>query len=341
MKKPQIASLDSDNTTEKLEESEVIESTFDSTRRVFALTPESERDAVERVLRAINSPNRIRILHYLTNRTASVNTIAAALELPLSTVALHVEVLEEAELIRTEVEPASRGLRKICTRMYDRIVLDLPRAAKAHQQAVEMTIPVGSFVESSVLPTCGLAGDSSIIGYMDDPRSFYEPKRNEAQLIWFYAGHITYRVPNRLPHGVKPETLRLSMEVCSEAPHYDLNWPSDISVWINEVELGVWTSPGDFGGERGRLTPEWWGTHQTQYGLLKEWHVNNQEAAIDGVRLSNIRIDDLRLNEADTITIRIGVKPDAEHIGGLNLFGSRFGNYPQDIILRIGYGTTA
>ena len=27
----------------------------------------------------------------------------------------------------------------------------------------------------------------------------------------------------------------------------------------------------------------------------------------------------------------------ARHVGGINLFGQRFGNYPQDIILRVRY----
>ena len=29
----------------------------------------------------------------------------------------------------------------------------------------------------------------------------------------------------------------------------------DVSVWINEVEIGVWTSPGDYGDRRGKYTP--------------------------------------------------------------------------------------
>jgi predicted transcriptional regulator len=35
--------------------------------------------------------------------------------------------------------------------------------------------------------------------------------------------------------------------------------------------------------------------------------------------------------------VRLGVKPDALHVGGLNLFGRSFGNYPQDLTLRLEY----
>jgi predicted transcriptional regulator len=305
--------------------------------RILLLDGGADSAQLERVLKALDSLNRLRILRYLSDRTASVNDIAAALELPTSTAALHVETLEEAGLIRTEFEPASRGLRKLCARMYDKVVLDLPISLPPRELAVELTMPIGAFVDCQVTPTCGLLSESGIIGLLDDPASFYEPTRLGAQLVWFHHGYVEYRWPNRLPTGAQPDSLRLSMEVCSEAPLYNLDWPSDITIWINGVEVGTWTSPADFGGERGRLTPEWWTPRNTQYGLLKVWHVNERESEVDGMRISDVTIHDLKLNEAPFIAIRIGVRSDATHVGGMNLFGSRFGNYPQDLVLRIGY----
>lgn len=305
--------------------------------RVLTLDGSAESLQLERALKALDSLNRIRILRYLSDRVASVNDIATALDLPASTAALHVETLEEAGLIRTELEPASRGLRKVCARMYDRIVLDLPIADQPREQAVELTMPIGAFVDCQVTQTCGLASENGLIGLLDDPASFYEPMRLEAQILWFHQGYVEYRFPNRLPAGAQPESLRLSMEICSEAPLYNTDWPSDISVWINGTEVGTWTSPADFGGERGRLTPEWWTPRNTQYGLLKVWHVGDHESAVDGMRVSGVTIGDLKLADSSFISVRIGVAADAEHVGGLNLFGSRFGNYPQDLVLRIGY----
>jgi predicted transcriptional regulator len=305
--------------------------------RVLTLDGSSDSEQLERVLKAIDSPNRLRILRYLANRIASVNDIAIALELPTSTAALHVETLEAAGLILTEIEPASRGLRKVCSRTYDRVVLNLPYEQPITEQAIESTMPIGAFVDAQVLPTCGMASDTQIIGLFDNPRSFYEPDRLNAQLIWFSQGYLEYRFPNRLPASVTPEALRLSMEICSEAPLYNLDWPSDITVWINGVEIGAWTSPADFGGERGLLTPEWWTTRNTQYGLLKVWHVNEREAQVDGMRISGTTIRDLSLSGSPFIAVRVGVKADALHVGGINLFGSRFGNYAQDLVLWIGY----
>ena len=306
-------------------------------RRVLELDGSSDNEQLERALKALDAPKRVKILRFLANRIASVNDIAAALEIPTSTAAAHVEVLEEAGLIRTELEPASRGLRKICARMIDRIILDLPVAHPVRDDAVELTMPIGAFVDCQVVPTCGLLGPEGPIGLLDDPRSFYEPRRIEAQLIWFHHGYLEYRFPNRLPAGARPVSLQLSFEACSEAPLYNLDWPSDLTVWVNGVELGSWTSPGDFGGERGRLTPEWWTPRNTQFGLLKVWTVTQSETAVDGITISPITVQNLLLLEWPFIALRIGVKPDSLHVGGLNLFGHRFGNYPQDLVLRIAY----
>ena len=47
------------------------------------------------------------------------------------------------------------------------------------------------------------------------------------------------------------------------------------------------------------------------------------------------------MSKSSFVAVRIGVKPDAAHVGGINLFGRKFGNYPQDLILRIGYRSAA
>jgi predicted transcriptional regulator len=196
-------------------------------------------------------------------------------------------------------------------------------------------MPIGAFVDCQVQPTCGLLSETGIIGLLDDPTSFYEPDHINAQLLWFRQGYVEYRFPGRLPPTTIPASVQLSMEVCSEAPLYNLNWPSDITVWINQVELGTWTSLADFGGEKGRLTPEWWSTRNTQYGLLKVWQVDELGTKVDGVRVSGVTTGDLNLLASAVISVRIGVKAGATHVGGLNLFGSHFGNYPQDLVLSI------
>ncbi len=178
-----------------------------------------------------------------------------------------------------------------------------------------------------------------MIGYLDDPASFYEPDHLTAQLVWFRSGYVEYRFPNRTPVGAPTIALQLTAEVCSEAPLHDPDWPSDISVWVNDVHLGEWTCPADFGGTRGRLTPAWWEEKDSQYGVLKRWRVTSSGTSIDGLGLSSVGLDALNLRTGEPIRVRIGVRPDAHNVGGINLFGSEFGNYPQDLGLRIEYDT--
>jgi predicted transcriptional regulator len=278
------------------------------------------------------------MLELLSDRLRNVSEISDALNIPLSTANRDIGILEEAGLLRTELTPATRGLQKMCQRVYDTILIELPSHNKpSSEPAIETSMPVGAYVDFQVTPTCGLTSETGIIGLFDDPSSFYEPEHIQAQLLWFHYGYVEYRFPNRLPAKAVPNTLRVSLEVCSEAPMHHENWPSDITMWINGTEIGTWTSPADFGGKRGVLTPEWWETRNTQYGLLKKWQVNTEGSFVDGVRISPIRLADLQISEHDFISVRIGVKPEATNLGGINIFGSRFGNYPQDIVLRLDY----
>lgn len=99
----------------------------------------------------------------------------------------------------------------------------------------------------------------------------------------------------------------------------------------------MWTSPGDFGDTRGIFTPDWWFPNWNQYGLLKLLVVNHEGTFIDGLQISDVTIDQLALNYKSHITFRLEVKDDAEHVGGLTIFGSTFGNYAQDIKVSLYY----
>jgi Predicted transcriptional regulator len=289
------------------------------------------------VLKALASEPRLAILDYLGPQSVPLSQIAKKLGIPSSTAAMHVAALERAGLLRTDMTPASRGLQKVCARTYDEIVVQLPDDESRRGSRIEVGMPVGAYSEFEVEPTCGLASATALIGYLDDPGSFYEPTRFGAQLLWFRRGFVEYRFPNRVPGKSRVTAVQFAAELCSEAPRHNDDYPSDISIWINGVHLGVWTSPGDFGGERGQLTPDWWESADSQYGLLKRWRVTAERTTLDGVRLSNVTLDDLGLAPGEPIRVRLGVSRDADHVGGVNLFGERFGNYSQDLVLIIDY----
>jgi predicted transcriptional regulator len=291
------------------------------------------------VLKALASETRMAILSLLSHDVMNVSELARALGLPHSTVNFNLKQLEDAGLLHVEYEPGTRGSQKLCSKRYDEIQVKLPGVAVEVGVAdvVEISMPVGNYRDLEATPTCGLASEAKIIGMLDDPRSFFEPEHVFAQILWFRQGHVEYAFPNNLPYGSRAVALELSMEIGAEAPQYDPDWPSDISLSINGVEIGTWTAPGDFGGTRARLTPDWWQTDQSTHGLLKRWRITPEGAFIDGERFSDVTVDALNVGAAHHVSVRLEVKPDARHVGGINLFGRKFGNYPQDIVMRLEY----
>jgi predicted transcriptional regulator len=292
-------------------------------------------EAIE-VCKALSNEHRMDILKVLSQGPLNVNELAEILQLPFSTTSVNLKKLVEAGLVTNGTEPG-RGAQKFSVKNYDRVVINLVSPKEEDENSVIVSMPIGEFVDCEVEPTCGLLSENGFIGVQDDPRSFYEPERKNAQKVCFRAGYIDYRFPNRAPYGSVVDQLEFSAEICSEAPYYKLDWPSDITVSVNKVEIGTWTCPGDYGGERGFLTPDWYGPNNSQYGLLKHWVVNNEGSYIDGMRISDVTVNDLELPLKPYISLKFEVKKDALNVGGMNLFGKKFGNYEQDIIMKIKY----
>ncbi|MDN8589115.1 ArsR family transcriptional regulator [Chryseobacterium mucoviscidosis] len=297
-------------------------------------------DELVMVTHALSTRSRVDILRLLISQNLNIVEIAEALKLPVSTVASNIKVLEAARLINTELLPASRGAMKVCSRNYDdiHIALNLEKAIpKGDIQVYEVDMPIGHYSDCEVSPTCGMANGEGMIIREDEPASFFHPKHVGAQIMWFRKGYVEYLMPLEIPGEAVIESLELSMEMCSEAPNYDHNWPSDISVWINGVEIGMWTCPGDFGDRRGKLNPAWWFEWSTQYGLLKTWRVDKNKTTLDMEKISAVDLAQLNLQNSHKLRVRIGIKPDAVHQGGVNLFGRQFGDYDQNIKMTVHY----
>lgn len=300
--------------------------------------PIGKPDRLYRLAHALASPVRIRIMQALGSRSMNVGELSETLDIPMSTTALAVKTLEEAGIITTETQPGARGAMKLCSRKLDTIFIRLAPEEKEESNVLAQEIPLGGYSRAEgIMPTCGLAGLETMIGGMDVPAMFYSPERFHVQLLWFRQGALEYRFS--IPHidQMEIDWLELSFEACSEAPMYRDPWKSDIAVAINDQRLGLWTCPCDCGGRRGKLTPAWWPALSTQFGFLKTWRVTREGTMLDGVRMSDVTIDDLQLRREAYIKVRIEVPADAQNVGGINLFGESFGDYPQAIVVRSGY----
>jgi predicted transcriptional regulator len=292
----------------------------------------------QEVLKGLASPIRIGILKALhAGGRLNVNEISAKLGLPQSTVATNVQVLEAAGLITTETVKARKGHQKICAARFDEIIVRFEAAEPQRQdKMVEVSMPLGLFTSIEVSAPCGLCSTEGVIGLLDVPDSFLDPDRVKAALVWFGRGQIEYKFPNNAKLlNSEVDSVEFSMELSSEVPGTNLNWPSDITVWVNDTTVGTWTSPGDFGDKRGVYTPSWWKLEGSQYGKLKTWRVSRNGTFIDGVRISDVSVADLDIGKHHSIRMKIGIDDKASHPGGVNIFGRGFGNYDQDIVMRL------
>lgn len=298
-----------------------------------------EPDKLYPVMKAMASPERLEILNLLGVRSMNISELSEALRLPMSSTTMHVQQLEEVGLITTLIRPGTRGNIKLCSGCVRSLhIMFTPHGDSFHSasKVAKYELPLGAYSEAShICPTCGLGGTDGLIERYDIPAVFYHPSRLNAQVIWFREGFLEYRFA--IPSCASIQWLELSFEGNPQTASYHAPWESDVSVYINDHKIGVWESIAERSVRRGFLTPTWWNTVNTQYGELKVWRVNSQGSFLDSKRISDTSLSDLALEACDCVSVRIGIESSAEHIGGLVLFGQKFGDYEQAITLRVGY----
>lgn len=298
----------------------------------------TEVDYSSAIMRALSSPDRLRIVSLLGGGSKNVQQLANMLDLPLSTTAAHIRILEDTGIIMSEAVPGIRGSMKLCSRKLDQISINLVTEQLSDVSVISLHMPLGGYSQVfDIAPTCGLVNSNSIIGEYDNPSAFYLPDRLNAQLLWFRSGFVEYRFSTLSMKQLNIRYLELSFEACSEAPMYRNPWKSDISIYLNDVLTGIWVSPADLGGRRGLQNPTWWSDVMTQYGYLCTLRVDQKESTINNSHVSSINIQDLEISKHDCLTLRIGVDKNAENIGGMNLFGEKFGDYSQALVLKVAY----
>ncbi|MFZ8764859.1 ArsR/SmtB family transcription factor [Enterococcus diestrammenae] len=284
------------------------------------------------VFEALSSKIRIDIIKLLSKEKLSNKEIAERLEISSAIVTMHIKKLEEASIISTE----RVGKKKISSLRVDEIDIHFPEKIFNAFDTKDSYIPVGHYTNYEVTAPCGLASPQEFIGNRDDPKLFMDTRRMDAGIIWFTQGFVEYQSPNYIEKENKVEMIEISMEISSEFPFYNNNWPSDITFYLNDIELGTWTSPGDYGDIRGKLTPAWYPDNLNQYGLLKTIRITKHLTNMDGEPLSPITISDIPTH-TERWKLRFEVKEDAKNVGGCTLFGKSFGNYAQDISLKAYY----
>lgn len=294
-------------------------------------------DAGVTVFKALGSDIRIEIIQILLqNNGMNMNELATRLNITNGALTSHIKKLEDAGIVTISSESSGHGNQKKCSVYVDKILVDF-NTDKVSKNVYQTELKIGHYSDFHVYPTCGLASSTALIGEVDDTRYFAHPDRYHADILWFTKGYVEYIIPNFIPISQKIDQITISAELGSEAPGVNDNWPSDIHFYLNNTCIGYWTSPGDFGDVKGMFTPEWWYPDWNQYGLLKLLVINKEGTFMDGLQISQVTIKDFNLDYKSTIKFKLGVPDDSKQIGGLTIFGKSYGNYNQDMNVRIHY----
>jgi len=292
------------------------------------------------VCRALSSETRLQILNALIERSMTISQLAEHFYLPVSSMSVHIHILEEAGLVTSISNPGVRGTKKLCGISASSVVFDLfahKKKMPLQKAPVYVSMPVGNYSDCEVIPPCGIVSTNLYLYQEDSPYGFYMPDHVHASLVWLTGGYLEYRFPNEALNRGHPSRIQFSFEICAEAPGYDNNWPSDIRLELNQRLITVLHIKGDYGGRRGIYNPSWWDDSNSQFGDYIILDVTHSGCYLGSGKVSDETIESLDLAGGYTFSFRLSIADRKDHLGGMNLFGRQFGDYDQDIIMKVEY----
>ncbi len=304
--------------------------------RILDIDKDEDFEKIYSLCNALGNKKRLEIFKHIQNPpyVFSIADLTKILDLPISTLVHHLEIMEQAKLIRMGYRNDSKKNLRIVKRNTGDVYIHLYRPVEVSQNTMltyTQVMPVGSYVDYEGEPLLYIFNKKV-------SHNTFSPERFNSPLVYTQKGIIEYYFDNSAIKTYSVVSMQLSLEICSEFPFYDNQHKSDITFWINGKAITTYTCEGDYGDRRGTLNPEWWPNHSTQYGKLVNILVNKEGVFINGTKqTSKIKINDLNLTNGNKISIKFGNENTAEYPGGFNVFGKEFGDYPQDIVLQIQY----
>ena len=297
---------------------------------LYSLSDQANDAQVEKICKALSSPIRLQMVKQIIETPQTITQLAKRNGLTNSTIIFHLKILADANIINIRYAPGKKGFAQVCFINFREIIFAKGAKPAPHTAIHEQSMGVGRFVDAQ-FKTVGFATKDQLFHL--SPDDAFSNIRFDAELLWTTGGRVTYAFGKRFMFGQKVTELRFSMEICSETSYYKNNWKSDISFAVNGKEIATYTSPGDYGGVRGKLNPDWWPNNLTQYGTLITLSITDEGTFLNNTPISKVALCDLALDEGNSILFSIYNKPDAKYYGGFNLFGQHFGNHEQSILL--------
>lgn len=292
--------------------------------------------------RALSSPIRIQMIRLVNKKNMLASEIAAELNLPLSSTIFHLNILEDAGIIKKSFSTKGKGTLHWYTYGANIAVIRFRNSngdSKPESRAPYVHhINIGDYIDAEFSDQCGIATSEKQI-MSSDPHNVFVAGRHDAQIIWSEGyGSLLYAIPNNYAQQGKLDEIKISLEICSEAPGFNNDFPSDITFSVNGFEICTFASLGDYGDRYGKFTPSWWYPESTKYGILTNISIRSAGIFLNERLVNkNVNLYNLRLQETNKTTLGIEVKKNAQHPGGFNIFGNNFGDYAQHIIFTATY----
>lgn len=280
----------------------------------------------QKMCECLACPARVEILRLVLSKKAeSLDSLAATLHMTNGAISQHVKKLCEAGLVRLEEAPGKRGKAKRCLPAVDRIMIDIATDITTDSSSV-FELPIGHFAAASVNPYCAIATAGGYIGERDDPRYFTFPERADAALIYFNSGTLRWTLPAPPQKNKRRKSISISLELSSKPSGHGRTRDSEITFFINDIRLGSHTVGGEYTDRKGLFTPPDF-DDCPQYGRLKTLKITHDGTFIDGIKIGDVNISDLRSPAAFALSAENGVA----------LFGKTFGDYDRGILYKIDY----
>lgn len=294
------------------------------------------KDKVMELSKALSNPVRIDILHQLFESPKSITELAKLNKITNATVIFHLEILEKATLIYSKTMPSKKGKTLIFFINFTQLRLYTSETNSESTEVFAQSMAVGNYIDAEFNKYVRIATENE--SFILENNDVFDARRTGAQLIGTDNGRFSYAFGNSFAKHYQVEKLEFSLEICSEAPYYRNDWKSEITFGVNGIELTTYLATGDYGGKRGKLNPDWWEDKFTQFGRLVEITITNSGVMLNGEKVAaSPTLGELKISGGNRILFDVYVKKGVKYAGGFNLFGKKFGNHPQDIMLKAYY----
>lgn len=283
------------------------------------------------IFNALSHIDRLKMIELIDYKGVPISKLKDELMISAPSLSKHLKILENANLIQTYYGEKNQWKQKFVSLTTDHLSIHFPQKFFPDLTHIRESVKIGHFSNFEATPSCGMATENTIIGKIDDPKSFLNQDRVNASIIWLSQGFIEYKIPKPLQNGEEIAMLDINLELASEFPISNNTWPTNLKIILNGIPIANVTIPGNFSDVRGKYTPNWWDDDFSQYGLLTHMRINQHDTSVDGEKVSDFNLKDTRIEEEDFISFRIETDLYQNRSGGLTLFGDKWGNHPQDI----------